>query len=163
VIVGDEPPIRIVEQNDVSVVEGDSGVTHVLHYTVTKMSDYDIPVTVTYGGRDGSATMIGGDYATGGTLTFAPGEFSKTIDVTIYGDRLHEETIYSQYDPSSDTYYEYSEPYEYFSVALTGSDYGSTGGEARIYIQDDDEKPTISISDVTMAEGKRGQTTLFTF
>src|SRR5205823_9745060 len=46
----------------------------------------DVPVTVNYATEDGTATA-GKDYlAAGGTLTFAPGETSKNVDVTVYGD-----------------------------------------------------------------------------
>jgi subtilisin family serine protease len=48
------------------------------------------PVTVAYVTSDGSATA-GSDYAAGtGTVTFAPGETSKTIAVPVSGDRLVE-------------------------------------------------------------------------
>ncbi len=46
---------------------------------------------------DGSATTGGGDYvARTGTLTFAPGETSKTITIAVQGDSAREadETFY---------------------------------------------------------------------
>jgi hypothetical protein len=53
-------------------------------------------VTVNYTTQDGTATATGtannpADYqATSGTLTFLPGEFTKTIDVSIIGDNFAE-------------------------------------------------------------------------
>jgi hypothetical protein len=43
--------------------------------------------TVTWATADGTATVAGNDYrAASGTLTFAPGETSKTVNVTVVGD-----------------------------------------------------------------------------
>src|SRR5262249_11090799 len=45
-------------------------------------------VTVHYATANGTATTSNNDYtATSGTLTFAPGETSKTVSVTVRGDR----------------------------------------------------------------------------
>jgi chitinase len=47
-------------------------------------------VTVRYTTQDGTATA-GSDYqAQSGTLTFAPGETTKTVQIAIYGDRTLE-------------------------------------------------------------------------
>ena len=54
--------------------------------TVTLSRPFDQPVTVDFATANGTATA-GSDYeATSGTLTFAPGETTKTVPVTIYGD-----------------------------------------------------------------------------
>ena len=90
----------------------------------------------------GSATT--GDYqAVSGTLTFAPGETSKTITVPVNGDRL-------------------GEPDETFVVNLSNSTNATiASGQGTGTIRDDE--PRISISDVTKSEGRKGRTTLFTF
>jgi hypothetical protein len=45
------------------------------------------PVTVQYATTDGSATVADGDYqAINGTLTFNPGELTRTVTVTVNGD-----------------------------------------------------------------------------
>jgi len=139
-IVDDEPYVSIGEGG--TVFEGNSG-TKSMTFTVSLSAAPDAPVTVTYATGDGSATA-GGDYQTKtGTLTFAAGETSKTITVLVNGDRLGE------YDES-------------FYVNLTGATGARIGnGYGSGIIQDDE--PRISISDVSRAEGKRGQTTLFTF
>ena len=76
------------------VVEGDAG-TATLTFTA-RLTDADgqtqagtDTITASYEVRseDGDKATAGTDYeATRGTLTFAPGETSKTVDVTVYGD-----------------------------------------------------------------------------
>jgi chitinase len=71
---------------NVSVVEGNAG-TKAAAFTVTLSQASTLPITVGYTLADGTA-VAGQDYtaAATGTLTFAPGETSKTIPVTILGD-----------------------------------------------------------------------------
>ena len=53
-------------------------------------------MTVDYATADGTATTAGQDYlATSGTLTFAPGETTKTITVEVIGDH-HDRAISSR-------------------------------------------------------------------
>ena len=74
---------------DARVTEGDSGTVHA-HFTVSLTPAAAQSVTVAYATTDGTATA-GQDYdATSGTLTFAPGETSKTIDVVVHGDTIPE-------------------------------------------------------------------------
>jgi subtilisin family serine protease len=69
--------------------EGNAG-TSSLAFTVRLTAAQAAPVTVGYATADGSA-MAGQDYvAQEGTLTFAPGETTKTITVTVVGDTAHE-------------------------------------------------------------------------
>src|SRR5262249_45180372 len=85
-IVDDEPRISI---NDVAAKEGNSGTT-LFVFTVTLSAASDAPVTVNFATANGSATA-GEDYdAKSGTLTFAPGETSKTITVVVRGDKKKE-------------------------------------------------------------------------
>jgi hypothetical protein len=89
-IVDNEPRISI---NSPSISEGDRG-TKLLTFTVTLSAAYDQAVTVYYATQDGSATA-GSDYvAISGTLTFAPFQTTKTITVTIKGDKLKENNEY---------------------------------------------------------------------
>ncbi|AGA29090.1 Calx-beta domain-containing protein [Singulisphaera acidiphila] len=68
---------------DVSVIEGDSGTTNAVFKVTLDPSNPDQIVSVPYSTVDGTA-KAGSDYqATSGTLTFAPGETSKTITVPI--------------------------------------------------------------------------------
>jgi hypothetical protein len=90
-ILDDEPWLSI---NSVSIKEGPSG-TRVMKFTVTLSAAYDQPISVRYATQDGSAIVADNDYvATSGTLTFAPGERSKTISVVIKGDRNKEADEY---------------------------------------------------------------------
>ena len=60
-------------------------------FTVTLSAAYDQAVTVNYATHDGTATVADNDYvATSGTLTFAPGQTTKTFTVTIKGDKKKE-------------------------------------------------------------------------
>ncbi len=76
--------------NDVSKVEGNSGTTD-FTFTVTR-SDSSGAASVDFATANGTATA-GSDYvATSGTLTFADGEDSKTVTVTVNGDTDTEAT-----------------------------------------------------------------------
>ncbi len=80
----DEPPA-------VSVADaaGDEDIG-ALEFAVTLSAPSGIEVSVAYATKDGTATA-GSDYAAAaGTLTFAPGEVSRTIRVAILDDALHE-------------------------------------------------------------------------
>jgi uncharacterized repeat protein (TIGR01451 family) len=69
--------------------EGNSGTKNA-SFTVTLSSASLSSVTVNYATSDGTATQPG-DYTAGsGTLTFAPGETSKTISVPVVGDTAPE-------------------------------------------------------------------------
>ncbi|MBF0627453.1 MAG: putative Ig domain-containing protein [Magnetococcales bacterium] len=75
--------------DDVTVTEGNSGSTNVT-FTVTLDSASSQTVSVQYNTGDGTATM-GSDYLfTSGTLTFDPGETSKSVSVTVLGDLQNE-------------------------------------------------------------------------
>jgi hypothetical protein len=93
-IVDDEPRIRI---SDVTKKEGNGKKTTLFTFTVTLSAAYDQPVTMSYAAVNGTATTSDGDYLTKtGTLTFAPGETTKTITIEVKGDSEKEanETFY---------------------------------------------------------------------
>jgi hypothetical protein len=93
-IVDNEPRISI---NDVIKFEGRQGKTTQFTFTVTLLAAYDQPVTVSFRTVDGTAKASDNDY-TGrtGTLTFKPGERTKTITIEVKGDSKREanETFY---------------------------------------------------------------------
>ena len=71
--------------NDISLTEGNSG-TKKATFTLILSSLSGKEVSLNYATQDRSASA-GSDYLNlGGTLTFAPGEKSKTVSVTIKGD-----------------------------------------------------------------------------
>jgi probable HAF family extracellular repeat protein len=85
-ILDDEPRLTI---SDVARDEGRSGTTAFV-FTVTLSAPSDAPVTVNFATANGSATA-GSDYqAQSGTLTFAPGQTTRTITINVFGDRLRE-------------------------------------------------------------------------
>jgi hypothetical protein len=92
-----------------SLLDAD-GIGTTMTFTVSLSAAYDQTVTVNFRTRDGillegqfDAAYAGQDYvATSGTLTFAPGETSKTITVEILG------SFNSEYD-------------EWFAVDLSGA------------------------------------------
>lgn len=138
-ILDAEPRINI---NNAAVNEGNTG-TRPISFTVSLSAAYDLPVTLSYATANGTATA-GSDYqAASGTLTIPAGQTSGTITVQVNGDRL-------------------AEPNETFFVNLSNLSYGViVDGQGVGTIVDDE--PRINISDVTKSEGKKNQTTLFTF
>lgn len=86
-VVDDEPRLSI---SNAVATEGNSGTT-LLTFTVSLSAAYDEAVTVNFATQDGTATTADNDYvAAWGTLTFAPGETSKTITVEVVGDTTPE-------------------------------------------------------------------------
>ncbi len=138
-IVDDEPRISI---GDVSRNEGNTGQT-AFAFTVQLTAAYDVAVTVNYATAGGSATAGSDFQATSGTLTIPAGQTTGTITVLVNGDRL-------------------AEPNETFFVNLSAPNYGVISDGQGIGAILDDE-PRVSISDVSKAEGKKNQTTNFTF
>jgi probable HAF family extracellular repeat protein len=137
---GELPPL--VNVSDASITEGNFGTTAVT-FTVTLSNSWGQPVTVAYVTGDGAAAA-GSDYqAASGTLTFAPGQTSKTITVLVNGDRL-------------------GEPNETFVINLSNPINATIADGQGVGTITDDE-PRISTSDVAKAEGKKGKTTQFTF
>jgi GH24 family phage-related lysozyme (muramidase) len=139
-ILDDEPTISIADAT--SVTEGNAGARSA-SFTVILSAAYDGPVTVNYVAADATAAS-GSDYqAASGSVTLAPFETSKTITVLVNGDRL-------------------PEPTETFVVNLSGANSATiTDGQGVGTILDGE--PRISITGMTLSEGKKGQTTLFTF
>jgi chitinase len=126
---------------DLSVPEADSG-TSAASAVVTLSAASAKPVTVDHVTVDGTA-VAGNDYATtSGTLTFAPGEIAKTIDVPILGDTTFEDD-------------------EELAIALSGGVNAQLAdGGATVTIANDDATPTISVDDILIDEGASGDTGL---
>jgi hypothetical protein len=141
-ILNDDVPLPSVSINDVSVTEGNTG-TRAATFTVTLSAASSQPITVAYATANGTATA-GSDYqSASGTLTIPAGQSSRTITVQVNGDRL-------------------AEPNETFFVNLsspTNEIIADGQGQGTIV----DNEPRISITDVSKKEGKKGQTTSFTF
>ena len=92
--INDDETKPYVIVNNASVQEGDSGTT-TLTFTArltdengnTKSSTETVTATYQVYSESGNTATAGTDYTeTNGTLTFAPGETSKTVDVSVAGD-----------------------------------------------------------------------------
>jgi large repetitive protein len=130
---------------DVTSAEGDVG-NSTFSFAITKTGSTAFTTTVDFATADGSATLADGDYATtSGTLSFLPGDTSKTVDVTVHGDSTHEAD-------------------ETFVVNLTGAVGASITDDQGVgTISNDDPVPGISVDDPVVAEGNAPTTTTMTF
>jgi hypothetical protein len=91
--IKNDDPGAVLKVSDASVLEGNSGETPNLVFTVTLENESGEDVTVDYSTADIGAFSSGPsqDYhAVSGTLTFAPGEHTKTVSVPIIGDDFKE-------------------------------------------------------------------------
>ena len=85
----DDDRSPLVSIGDVSVAEGSTGTSDAL-FTVRLSQASTQPVQVDWDTRDGSAVAPGDYRDNGGTLSFAPGQTSKTVRVPVNGDDLVE-------------------------------------------------------------------------
>ena len=134
----DAPPMPKLFIDDVSVIEGNNG-TSVARFNVTLSPASNQIVTVDFGSANGTATTDGNDYQpASGTLTFNPGDTSRTIDLVVNGDTL-------------------VEPDESFSVNLSNATGGAAIGDDQGLgtIRNDDE-PLIVISQIYGGGGNTG-------
>jgi hypothetical protein len=119
--------------DDVSVIEPGTG-TVTARFTVT-LTQSARPVTVAYATGGGTATA-GSDYSTAdGTLAFAAGETSKSINITVRSDMINEAA-------------------ETFNVVLSapsGAKIGDGSGQGTIV--DPSAPPALTVSDTSGSEG----------
>ncbi len=129
---------------DLAAFEGQSGTTP-FAFTVTLSAAYVLPVSVDFATRDGSA-LSGSDYlAASGTVTFAPGETSHQVVISVLGDTSLETD-------------------ETFFVDLMNPVNVSLGHATAVgTIKNDDGTPSLTIDDVQGVEGAPGATTGFVF
>ncbi|HEX8027228.1 MAG TPA: Calx-beta domain-containing protein, partial [Vicinamibacterales bacterium] len=129
---------------DASVAEGDAGTVD-LTFTITRDGGSTGAVSVNYATADISA-LAGSDYvAKSGTLSFANGETSKTVTITVNADLL-------------------AESHETFALNLSGATGGATITDAQatgtIFDDDSVQPGSFSIGDVSVAEGNAGTTNM---
>ena len=139
ILLNTTPLTRTVSINNVNVTEGNAGTTNAV-FAVTLSAASTQIVTVNFATGNGTATA-GTDYvATSGTVTFSPGETTKTIVVAINGDTLNETD-------------------ETFFVNLSNPVNATiANGQGLGTIINDDMLPSISINNVSVAEGNSGTT-----
>lgn len=140
-ITNDDVATPTISINDVSVTEGNAGTT-TAGFTVSLSSTSTQTVTVNFATADNTAAA-GSDYvANSGTVTFAPGQTSQPITVTINGDLLNE-------------------PNETFNVNLSSPSNATIADNLGVgTINNDDAQPALSINDVSIVEGNVGTGTL---
>ena len=137
--VGDDP-LPELSIDDVVVAEGDSGEATAT-FTVTLSPGSDQTVTVDFATADETATAPSDYQPSAGVLVFDPAQTTQSVSVTVNGDTLNE---------ADETYF----------VDLSNPTNATiTDGQGVGTITDDDPLPTLSIDDVTVAEGSLGTTT----
>lgn len=143
VTIADNDSAPAISIDNQGVAEGDAGNTPAT-FTVSLSNPTTQTVTVDFGTAGVEATG-GTDYAeTSGTLTFDPLVTSQPVVVQVIGDTLDEIN-------------------ETFSISLTNPANATINdGLGTGTILDDDGAPSLSIGDVTLAEGDAG-TTNFVF
>ena len=125
--------------NDVSLTEGNSGTTNA-DFTVTLSAPSGRNVTVNYATANATATQPADYTTTSGTLTFTPGQVTKTVSVPVVGDTIDEidETFVVNLT---------------VPVNVTIADNQGVGT-----VTDDDPLPSITINDVSLTEATANMT-----
>ena len=86
-IINDDSSLPTLRISDLTKNEGQKGTT-TFTFIVTLFGPSTKTVTVSYATANGTARTSDGDYtAKSGTLTFKPGETSKTITISVRGDK----------------------------------------------------------------------------
>jgi uncharacterized repeat protein (TIGR01451 family) len=139
-LIGNDDAQPQIVISDRTLAEGDSGTTNfVFNVTLTNPSVQTI--TVDYATENDSATAPSDYASTSGTLTFDPGEVLQTVTVAVVGDTTFERVLP---EGLNETFFvNLSDP-----VNATIADNRGLGT-----ILGDDERPTVTISDVTEEEG----------
>ncbi|MHA3770669.1 Calx-beta domain-containing protein [Verrucomicrobiota bacterium sgz303538] len=143
-IANDDSPesLPVLSVANASVTEGHFGTSSLI-FTFSLSKASASAVSLQYSTADGTAT-VGSDYtATFGTLTFAPGETTKTVSVTISGDQQVEA----------------NETLQLLLSGVNGAALGTT--EATGFILNDDSTtpqalPTLSVQGGSVYEGYTG-------
>ncbi|MCU1449064.1 MAG: endoglucanase [Acidimicrobiales bacterium] len=124
--------------NDASRAEGNSNTAN-LGFIVSMPQSVTTTVTVHWATADGTAKAPGDYTASGGDLTFDPGQTSKPVSVPIVGDTV-------------------PEPDETFTVNLSAPTNATIadGQGVGTITNDESTVPTLSINDATTPEGDSG-------
>jgi hypothetical protein len=136
-VIRNDDPLPTINVFNASATEGNSGPRNITFNVNLTNASYQT-VTVSYATADGTATA-GADYtATSGTVTFNPGETSKTFVVEALGDTTDEvdETFTVSFSNASNA--------ALAMAQVTGTIF-------------DDDGPAISLDDVAVKEGDTGR------
>jgi hypothetical protein len=132
--ISDDDPSPALSVAGGAVQEGDAG-SRPLTFTIALSAASGRSVTVDYHTTDGTAQAPADYTASTGTLTFAPGQTTRTVDVAVIGDTLHES----------------DETFTFVLAAPTGAILQT--GVATGTIQDDDAPLPVSVIDASVVEG----------
>ena len=132
------PAVGTLSVSDQTVTEGNGGTQNMTFTVNLSGNTENLPVSILYQTQNGSASSSSDYDSTSGTLTFAPGETSKTISVPIHGDTTYEGN-------------------ETFTLQLTDGQFATpTSLNATGTINNNDTQPSISIADKSQNEGNSG-------
>ena len=87
--ITNDDPLPSMSIDDVSVVEGNAGTVNAV-FTVTLSAASGQTATVLYATADGTATQPADYTSTSGSLTFTPGQTTRTLTVPVIGDTVPE-------------------------------------------------------------------------
>jgi hypothetical protein len=123
------PPLSVLSVDDTSVAEGDFGIT-TMSFAVHLTPASTAAVQLSYATADGTAKLADGDYlSVTGALTLPPGTTDTVIQVPVVADLRDEAN-------------------ETFTLTLTNPVNATLGDASAVgTIDDDDDPPTVSISD----------------
>ncbi len=134
------PSFPSVAIDDVTVVEGNNPTTTTATFVLSLSAASDQAVTVNFATVNGTAVSSSDYDSNSGVVTFAPGETTQSISVTIRGDKLVENN-------------------EQFFVDLSGPTAALLGDSRAIGTIINDDLPNIVISNVSTLEGNFGTKT----
>lgn len=122
--------------------EGNSG-SHAVNCVLTLSAASGLPVTVDFGTDDSTATILNGDYASGGgTTTFTPGETSKDLGVLVNGDVTFE-------------------PNEFLLMRISNATGAAIQTPSAVCgILNDDSGPIVTVGAASITEGDAGTVTM---
>ena len=87
--IANDDPLPSLSIDDVTLVEGNSGTMNAV-FTATLSAASGQTVSVNYATADGTATQPADYTSTSGTLTFTPGQTTRTITVPVIGETVPE-------------------------------------------------------------------------
>ena len=134
-------PLPKISISDETAVEGDSGTTDMI-FTITLSKPSSNTVTVDWATEENTATADVDYLTASGSVTFAAGELSKTITVTVVGD----------------TDVELREKFNVLLSNPTNSIIRTPFGTGEIVSED---LPAVSVEDVSIVEGNSGYKSLY--
>jgi hypothetical protein len=134
-ILNNDPPAA-VRVSDAAVLEGNAGTTASLVFTVTLTAPTTRTVTAQFASQDITAVAGLDYYATSGSITFLPGETSKTVTVTVIGD--------NRFEPNDTLLLKLSN--------LTNAIFGNASGTGTIINDDPDPNAFITANDLVISK-----------